>query len=82
MTDEEKKKVEDIINKKIEEDLPVQNVVMPKAEAEKTGARHFFGDKYGDDVSIYFIGKDLKICIFKRILWRTSCDEYRSARKV
>ncbi len=59
MTDEEKKKVEDIINKKIQENLPMQNVVLPKVEAEKTGARHFFGDKYGDEVSIYFIGKDL-----------------------
>jgi alanyl-tRNA synthetase len=32
---------------------------MPKAEAEKTGARHFFGEKYGDEISIYFIGNDL-----------------------
>lgn len=59
MTDEEKKKVEDIVNKKIQENLPMQNVVMPIGEAEKTGARHFFGEKYGDEVSIYFIGKDL-----------------------
>jgi alanyl-tRNA synthetase len=59
MTDEEKKKVEEIVNKMIAENLPVQNVVMPKTEAEKTGARHFFGEKYGDEVSIYFVGKDL-----------------------
>lgn len=59
MTDEEKKKVEDIVNTRIQENLPVQNVVMPKAEAEKTGARHFFAEKYGDSISIYFIGKDL-----------------------
>ncbi|NDB57926.1 alanine--tRNA ligase [bacterium] len=60
MTDEEKKKVEDIVNEKIKASLPVQNVVMPKAEAEKTGARHFFGEKYADEVSIYFIGNDLQ----------------------
>jgi alanyl-tRNA synthetase len=60
MTEEEKKKVEDIVNEKIKADLPVQNVVMSKAEAEKTGARHFFGEKYGDEVSIYFVGKDLQ----------------------
>ncbi len=59
MTDDEKKRVEDIINKKIEEKLPVHQVTMPKADAEKTGARHFFGDKYGDEVSIYFIGDDI-----------------------
>lgn len=60
MKDEEKKKVEEIVNARIQENLPVQNVVMPKPEAEKTGARHFFGEKYGDEVSIYFIGKDLQ----------------------
>ncbi len=60
MTDEEKKKVEDIVNQKIQENLPVQNVTMPKGEAEKTGARHFFAEKYGDEISVYFIGKDLQ----------------------
>lgn len=59
MTDDEKKKVEEIVNKKIAEKLPVQKVVMSKEEAEKTGARHFFGEKYGDQVSVYFIGKDM-----------------------
>ncbi|MFA6294858.1 MAG: alanine--tRNA ligase [Candidatus Paceibacterota bacterium] len=59
MTDEEKKKVEDIVNSKIQAVLPVQKVVMSLNEAEKTGARHFFGDKYGDEISIYFIGNDL-----------------------
>ncbi|MEI8249438.1 MAG: alanine--tRNA ligase-related protein, partial [Candidatus Taylorbacteria bacterium] len=59
MTDEQKKKVEDIINEKIIASLPMQQVVMPKSEAEKTGARHFFGEKYGDEISIYFVGTDL-----------------------
>lgn len=56
MTDEEKKRVEEIVNTKIKADLPVNRVVMPKAEAEKVGALHFFGDKYGDEVSVYYIG--------------------------
>lgn len=60
MTDEEKKKVEEIINEKIKENLPVQNVILPKADAEKIGARHFFTEKYGDTVSIYFIGRDIE----------------------
>lgn len=60
MTDEQKKRVEDIVSEKIAAKLPVQNVTMPKAEAEKTGARHFFHEKYGDDISIYFIGPDLE----------------------
>lgn len=59
MTDEEKKKVEDIVDEKIQAAMPMNKIVMPKAEAEKTGARHSFGEKYGDQVSIYFIGNDL-----------------------
>ena len=60
MTDEEKKQVETIVNEKIREALPMQNVILPFAEAEKTGALHFFGEKYGDEVSVYFTGKDLQ----------------------
>ncbi len=60
MTDEEKKRVEDIVNEKIRAKLPVNKIVLPFAEAEKTGAKHFFGEKYGDEVSIYFIGNDLQ----------------------
>ena len=32
---------------------------MSREEAEKTGARHFFGEKYGDTVSVYYVGQDL-----------------------
>ncbi len=60
MTDEEKKKVEDLVNEKIKEALPVQNVILPKEEALKSGARHLFSEKYGDEVSVYFIGSDLE----------------------
>lgn len=56
LTDDQKKKVEDIVNEKITAKLPMSQIVLSKAEAEKTGARHFFGEKYGDEVSIYFIG--------------------------
>jgi alanyl-tRNA synthetase len=56
MTDEQKKKVEEIVNEKIAAKLPVNQLAMPRAEAEKTGARHSFGEKYGDQISIYFIG--------------------------
>lgn len=59
MTDEEKKQVEDMVNQKIKEALPVQNKIMPKADAEETGALHFFGEKYGDQVSVYYIGNTI-----------------------
>lgn len=60
MTDEQKKQVEDIVNQKIKEDLPVNKVILPKEEALKIGAMHFFGDKYGDEVSVYYIGDTLE----------------------
>ncbi|HEY4509149.1 MAG TPA: alanine--tRNA ligase [Candidatus Paceibacterota bacterium] len=59
MTDEEKKKVENIINEKIQAKLPVNKIIMKKADALKTGALHFFGDKYGDEVNVYYIGNSL-----------------------
>jgi alanyl-tRNA synthetase len=57
---EEIKKVEDRVNEKIAEDLPMQKEVMPKIEAEKTGALYFFKEKYPDPVNVYYIGKDLE----------------------
>jgi alanyl-tRNA synthetase len=60
MTDEEKQKVEDLVNQKISENLPVNKIVMKKEEAEKTGAVHAFGDKYGGEVSIYYVGDSLE----------------------
>ncbi|MEK7186737.1 MAG: alanine--tRNA ligase [Patescibacteria group bacterium] len=59
LTDEEKEKVEKIVNQKISENLPVQKIILPKEEAEKTGARHFFDQKYPDEVSVYCIGESL-----------------------
>ena len=60
MTDEEKQRVEDIVNMKIEEALPVNVVELPIEEAEKTGALHFFGEKYGDKVTLYYIGNTIE----------------------
>lgn len=59
MTDEQKKRVEDIVNKKISEALPVQVVSLPKEEAVKTGAIHFFGEKYPDTVTVYYVGNTI-----------------------
>jgi len=60
MTDEEKAMVEEVVNRKINENLPVKKIVMPKFEAEKSGARHFFNEKYPAEVSVYFIGQNLE----------------------
>lgn len=60
MTEEEKKGVEDLVNQKISERLPVNKIVMNKEEAEKTGAIHAFSEKYGDEVSIYYVGNSIE----------------------
>ena len=62
MTDEEKKKVEDIVNEKIQQAIMVENKIMPKEEAIKIGALHFFNEKYPDQVSVYFIGDSIEFC--------------------
>ncbi|PIR89227.1 MAG: alanine--tRNA ligase [Candidatus Harrisonbacteria bacterium CG10_big_fil_rev_8_21_14_0_10_40_38] len=59
LTPEEISKVEKLVNDVIAEDLPVQKIIMPKEEAEKTGALYFFKEKYPDPVNVYFVGKDI-----------------------
>lgn len=55
-TDDEILRVEEIINTKIKESLPVYKKDMSRDEADKLGAASFFREKYGDVVSVYFIG--------------------------
>ncbi|MDD3662690.1 MAG: alanine--tRNA ligase [Candidatus Pacebacteria bacterium] len=55
LTDEEKKKVEDWVNDKIQRGLNVIRREMPLSEAEKVGAEMEFGAKYPDIVSLYFV---------------------------
>jgi alanyl-tRNA synthetase len=56
LTDEEKQKVEDLVNEKIKAGLNVVRREMPFVEAEKIGAEMEFGAKYPENVSVYFIG--------------------------
>ena len=63
MTDEEKQKVEDLVNEYIAQDLKVERLEMKKEDALKLGAEAMFLDKYGEDVTIYKIGEvSLEFC--------------------
>ncbi|HTK03443.1 MAG TPA: alanine--tRNA ligase [Alphaproteobacteria bacterium] len=58
LTEVQLKEVEDLINQKIKENLVVTFETMPLEEAIKSGALHFFGEKYGKEVKVYSIGPE------------------------
>lgn len=67
MTPEEIKRAEDLVNQWIAEDHPVKFTEYPTQEALDMGAIGPFGERYGDTVKVYQMGKDgavvsLEIC--------------------
>ena len=56
MTEDEIRRVEEIVNREIAADLPVKTQIMSIEDAKKTGAMASFGEKYGDKVRVVSMG--------------------------
>lgn len=55
-TPEELTNIEQTVNQKIKEDLPVHFEILPLEKAKETGAIGLFDEKYSDKVKVYFVG--------------------------
>jgi alanyl-tRNA synthetase len=56
LTPEQISKIENLVNEKIKENLPVEMAEMSLEEAKKSGATGVFDDRYGEKVKVYSIG--------------------------
>jgi alanyl-tRNA synthetase len=56
LTDEELEEVEELVNLKIQANIPVICKVMPLKEAKSSGAKGVFDSKYEENVKVYSIG--------------------------
>jgi alanyl-tRNA synthetase len=52
LTEEERERVEQLVNERIFTNLPVRAFLTPIEEARKLGAMMLFGEKYGDEVRV------------------------------
>ncbi|PZR20690.1 MAG: alanine--tRNA ligase [Flavobacterium psychrophilum] len=63
VTDEELKQVEDFVNARIQEHLPlVERRSIPFKQAVEEGAMALFGEKYGDNVRAIKFGESMELC--------------------
>ena len=62
LTQDEIKKVEDFVNKEIQNDSMVKCEEMSVSEAKEQGAVGIFTDRYSDIVKVYTIGPSKEIC--------------------
>ena len=62
LTDEEKQRVEDLVNERVRKNAATDTAVLPIADAKKAGAIAFFGEKYGDTVRVVTMGESKEFC--------------------
>jgi alanyl-tRNA synthetase len=62
LTDDEKQKVEDLVNARIRKNAATDTAVLAIADARQAGAIAFFGEKYGDTVRVVTMGESKEFC--------------------
>ncbi len=62
MTNEEIRRVENLVNAEILANTECETRVLPIAEAQQLGAMMLFGEKYGDEVRVLDIGSSRELC--------------------
>ncbi|OFW80373.1 MAG: alanine--tRNA ligase [Alphaproteobacteria bacterium RIFCSPLOWO2_01_FULL_40_26] len=62
MTAEEIKKVEDLVNKNIKAENPVNTNIMALDKAQSSGAEALFGEKYDAEVRVVSMGNSVELC--------------------
>jgi len=63
LTEDERQKVENLVNQKIEEQIPlIEKRDVPFEQALEQGATALFGEKYGDNVRMICFGKSIELC--------------------
>jgi alanyl-tRNA synthetase len=63
LTDEERERIEQVVNEKVFENLPVRAFITPIDEARRLGAMMLFGEKYGEQVRVVEIaGFSRELC--------------------
>ena len=62
LTDDEKQRVEDLVNERVRKNAAADTAVLPIAEAKQAGAIAFFGEKYGDTVRVVTMGESKEFC--------------------
>jgi alanyl-tRNA synthetase len=62
LSDDEKRRVEDLVNARVRANAPADTAVLPIAEAKQAGAIAFFGEKYGATVRVVTMGESKEFC--------------------
>ena len=82
LTQEEIDQIEKLMNTKASKDIPVNFEVLPIDRAKESGALHFFGDKYGEKVKVYYLGETLESAFSKEFCGGPHVDNLNKLDKL